>query len=122
MDFSKDSLLLNLQSQNKFDATIPSAWILEGLVMYLKRTSVERLLGEISALSASQSYLILNFSENAPGPDGCPRIDEINQRLQSMGWKQESTLFFGEEGFQFNRYPKGKPANKILGFAMYQKL
>lgn len=28
---------------------------------------------------------------------------------------------FGEEGFHYDRYPKNKPANKIVGFAMYEK-
>ena len=28
---------------------------------------------------------------------------------------------FGEEGFHYDRYPKKKPANKIVGFAMYEK-
>lgn len=123
MDFSKESVA-DLPSKHGYDAAIPTGWILEGLIMYLKRKDVEQLMDTISDLSASNSYLILNFSDNcsAQVEDACPLVAEIGERLEGKGWKKEPLLMFGDEGFSFNRYPTGKPANKILGFAMYQKV
>jgi len=123
IDFSKESLTELTSSRYQFDSTIPTGWILEGLVMYLKKSAVEELFENLSALSASHSYLILNFSTNtsAQGPDACPSIESISEQLAGHGWKKDAHLMFGQEGFNFNRYPEGKPANKILGFAMYVK-
>ena len=121
MDFSKESIA-DLPSKHGYAANIPACWILEGLIMYLKREQVEQLIDRLSSLSASGSFLIVNFSDNPKAPaDACPPIAEIDQRLEGTGWRQHKRLMFGEEGFNFGRYPDGKPANKTLGFAMYQK-
>ena len=120
MDFGKDSMADVLTKIYKFDSSIPTCWILEGLIMYLKRPDVEQLMNNISKLSPCASYLILNFSTNMPHT-ASPNIDEIDEMLGTSNWKKVTRLMFGEEGFHYNRYPEGKPANKILGFAMYQK-
>ena len=86
--------------------------------MYLERTAVETLMDTISKLSPSGSFILLNFSTNMPKTTS-PSIEEIDGRLNE--WKKVAHLMFGQEGFHFNRYPVGKPANKIVGFAMYQK-
>lgn len=120
MDFSKESIA-DLPERHKYPSitTCATCWILEGLIMYLKRPDVEQLMDHLSELSASESFLILNFSTNVPGG---PSIDEIDEWLQSKGWNKEERLMFGEKGFNFGRYPDDKPANKICGFAMYWKL
>ena len=119
MDFSKESIA-DLPKHN-FDSSIPSCWLLEGLIMYMLRADVEQLIDAISQLAPSSSYLILNFSTNMPYTSS-PSIDELDERLNASNWKKVVRLMFGEEGFRFNRYPEGKPANKILGFAMYEKV
>lgn len=86
--------------------------------MYLKRDDQEQLLDNVSMLSEKDSFLILNFSTNTPGG---LTPDEIDSRLERQGWEKTERLMFGEEGFHFGRYPQGKPANKILGFAFYHK-
>eukprot|EP00045_Choanoeca_perplexa_P007152 m.63118 g.63118 ORF g.63118 m.63118 type:complete len:313 (+) comp13955_c0_seq1:79-1017(+) len=97
----------------------PTCWILEGLVMYLQRPAIEQLMDDVSALSAAGSYLILNFSDS---PQAAAKADDMDEMLvKKGGWTQVERVFFGDEQFSFNRYPAGKPANKIMGFAMYRK-
>eukprot|EP00580_Thalassiosira_gravida_P000386 CAMPEP_0201617500 /NCGR_PEP_ID=MMETSP0492-20130828/36526_1 /ASSEMBLY_ACC=CAM_ASM_000837 /TAXON_ID=420259 /ORGANISM="Thalassiosira gravida, Strain GMp14c1" /LENGTH=313 /DNA_ID=CAMNT_0048085783 /DNA_START=64 /DNA_END=1005 /DNA_ORIENTATION=+ len=117
MDFSKESIA-ELPSSHGYQSTFPSCWILEGLIMYLKREDQEQLLDNVSKLSEKDSFLVLNFFTNFPG--GLSN-EEIDERLGGQGWKKTESFMFGEEGFNFGRYPKGKPANKVLGFAMYRK-
>lgn len=116
MDFSKESIsdLPNFD----FSPSTPTFWILEGLIMYLERSDVERLMEQLSKLSTSGSFLSLNFSVS---PNGLS-IDEIDHRLEGQGWKIDSRKMFGEEGFQYGRYPRDKSANKIVGFATYSKI
>ena len=120
MDVGKESIVNVLSEAYKFDTSIPSCWILEGLIMYLKRADVEQLMDSISQLSQTSSYLILNFSTNMPATSS-PSIDELDELLSVANWKKVDRLMFGEEGFHYDRYPKNKPANKIVGFAMYEK-
>ena len=117
MDFSKESID-DLPASHGYKFTVPTCWILEGLIMYLKREDQEQLLDSVSKISAKDSFLVLNFSTNTPGGLSS---DEIDERLGGQGWKNTETLMFGEEGFNFGRYPQGKPANKVLGFSMYRK-
>lgn len=119
MDFGEESIA-DLPSKHGFDSSVATCWILEGIIMYLKRADVEELMDAISKLSSKGSKIILNFSVSMPNTT-CPGIDEIDERLEGQGWSKVSRRMFGEKGFNFGRYPKGKPANKILGFAMYQK-
>ena len=83
-------------------------------------TDVEQLMDSISQLSQTSSYLILNFSTNMPATS-LPNIDELDELLSVANWKKVDRLMFGEEGFHYDRYPKNKLANQIVGFAMYEK-
>lgn len=125
IDFSKDSIL-SLPAKHGFQSGIATCWILEGLVMYLSRSDVEQLLDNLSELSVADSLLLLNFVNPSPKvpakPDGCPSIDDIDQRLLLEGsWKKVDRLMFGDEGFNFGRYPEDRPANPYCGFALYRK-
>lgn len=119
MDFCKESLREQLmQKNNGWNTSIPTCWIVEGLIMYLSRAETEQLLQDIGHLSAPGSYLILNFSTN----DTAPGINEIQSLLLQKDWTLATRLlFFGQENFNFGRYPSDKPANTVLGFAMFQK-
>lgn len=123
MDFAKESIS-NLPSKHDYDSTIPTCWILEGLIMYLTRPAVEQLMDDFTSLSAPGSLLILNFSNNdkSNNAEACPSIDEIDARLERKKWNKEERLMFGDPSFNYGRYPQGKPVNTQLGFAMYKKL
>lgn len=89
--------------------------------MYLKRQDVEKLMDDMSKLSATESFLILNFSVSTTAQADTISIEEIDERLEGKGWKRTERMMFGDEGFNFGRYPEGKPANKQLGFTLYRK-
>ena len=62
MDFKKESIK-DLPNHG-YQSTLPTCWILEGLVMYLKQTEVLKMLEELTGLSPKGSYIILNFAIN----------------------------------------------------------
>ncbi|MFI1104344.1 SAM-dependent methyltransferase [Streptomyces melanogenes] len=65
-----------------FDPTRPTAWLVEGLLMYLSDEAGDALLGEMSALSAPGSRIMLEQLEAAMlGEEGKPSRD----RLASQG-------------------------------------
>jgi len=41
--------------------------------------------------------------------------------MEQKGWNKEETTFFGNENFNYGRYPTGKPANENAGFSFYSK-
>ncbi|KAL3925419.1 MAG: hypothetical protein SGILL_000425 [Bacillariaceae sp.] len=118
MDLSKDSVAEAFSSLKQFQSSTPTCWIVEGLIMYLERAKVVKLMDDIASSSALGSFLILNFSNNTPKG---PSIDEIKDQLAEKHWKQASRLMFGDESFSFDRYPPNKPANKHLGMASFLK-
>ena len=117
MDFTKETIR-DLPSKYGFDESIPTCWILEGLIMYLPQAETEQLMKAVSSLSSDSSCMILNFSTNdTQGPS----IDDIDTQLMADGWKHVRRLMFGDDGFNFGRYPDGRPSNEILGFSVYRK-
>jgi methyltransferase (TIGR00027 family) len=111
LNFSKESV--KDLPQHGFDSILPTCWILEGLIMYLAKETIESLLNELSDLSAQGSYLILNFIKQ----DGDEYISTL---LEGKGWKNEKTLFYGDENFDYGRFPKGNKTT-TLGFAFWGK-
>lgn len=114
-DFSKESV--KDLPKHGFDAPSLTCWILEGLVMYLTKEVNLQMMNEITDLSKSGSFLILNFADKPNGPVGT--IEDMSAVLKERGWIHEKTLFFGDAEFDFGRFQKGnKPTT--LGFAFYK--
>lgn len=103
--------------------------------MYLQQPDVEALLDSLTELSAKDSLLLLNYTVPslrvpAPPPGGCPPMDDIEERLLnnnnntlSSSWtKVGDRLLFGDEGFNFGRYPADRPSNPYCGFAIFKKM
>ena len=111
LDFSQESVK-DLPTHG-FDSTIPTCWILEGLIMYLTKESIESLFKELSDLSPNGSYLILNFLKQVGD-------EYVTTLLEEKGWKHEHTLFYGDEEFDYGRFPKGSKTT-TLGFAFWEK-
>jgi len=130
MDFSKESVKdlptkcndegteSDFGNTQCFNLEIPTCWILEGLVMYLTREVNDGIFKELTALSAKDSYLILNFIGNSPA---C-KPDDDDALLKELGWEKEKRVFFGDEDLKYGRYPEGKKASENFGFSLYKKL
>mmetsp|Transcript_29339 Transcript_29339/g.32934 ORF Transcript_29339/g.32934 Transcript_29339/m.32934 type:complete len:173 (+) Transcript_29339:384-902(+) len=115
IDFSKESTK-DLPNHG-FNPEVATSWLLEGLVMYLEKDAVDKVYNEISELSAPGSFIILNFTNTAEHH----KNDFAQEILEAKGWKMESKCIFGDPEFNYGRYPEGKPANPMCGFAFYKK-
>ena len=73
----------------------------------------------MTQLSASGSYMILNFLDN--GLRDAAKSDNVCPMVRSAGWSNEEILRYGEPNFNFGRFPEGEdPAStKYYGFALY---
>ena len=116
MDFSKESTK-DLPTHG-YDASLPTCWILEGLVMYLKKEDVIKLLEEITGLSVKGSYMILNYL-NRPTGDAS-NIDHMGELLKQKGWTEEKVTCFGKPDFNFGRFPADKEPVDAMGFGFYK--
>lgn len=72
----------------------------------------------MTALSAVGSYAIINFV--AANPPCNP--DFIDSVMEREGWTKEETTYFGNDNFNYGRYPAGKPASENFGFSFYKKV
>ena len=81
-----------------FDTGRPSAWIAEGLLPFLPSDAQDRLLDEITTLSAPGSRLaseVIQMVSDPAAVDGGGPMDAITQRWRDNGFDVE----FGELGF-----------------------
>jgi methyltransferase (TIGR00027 family) len=60
MDFRQDSLTARLREAGH-RPDVPTTWIWEGVVPYLTRSDVVATLGEVTAVSAEESRLVVNY-------------------------------------------------------------
>ena len=86
--------------------------------MYLKEPEVRALLDEVTALSAPGSYMILNYLN---GPGSPADIGYMSESLRGQGWGNEKDRHWGQEDFNFGRFPEGEESLKNMGFAFYDK-
>ena len=118
MDFSKETVKdLPSHGVSFLGGETVTCWLLEGLIMYLKKEENDKLFQEISDLSPSGSYLILNFMNGSPAASS----DGAHAILTEAGWQREEILHFGEQGFNYGRFPEGKQPNACFGFSFYTK-
>src|ERR1700759_3610016 len=66
-----------------FDPTVPTAWLAEGLLMYLPADAQDRLFGQISELSAAGSRVAAETAAN----HGDERRQEMRERLDRVAAK-----------------------------------
>jgi methyltransferase (TIGR00027 family) len=83
--------------RNGFDATRPTSWSAEGLLMYLPPEAQDRLFDHITALSAPGSQLATEFHPES-GPTMADRAKVFNQRWINLGCDIDlSGLFYDGE-------------------------
>jgi methyltransferase (TIGR00027 family) len=81
-----------------FDATQPTSWTAEGLLMYLPPEAQDRLFDNITALSAPGSRLATEYHGHDPDTTMTERAQEFNDRWAKAGCDIDlSGLFFEGE-------------------------
>lgn len=111
LDFLSEetSLEKELTSIDSFDATKPTIFISEGLIMYLGEVGKFKFLRDISTLGAPGSIFILQFSEdlvnNLPATLS---TDDATSTLEGSGWSELVFSRFGDETLNYGRFPTGK--------------
>ncbi|MEE2854497.1 MAG: class I SAM-dependent methyltransferase [Actinomycetota bacterium] len=92
-----------------FDATQPSSWSAEGLLMYLPPEAQDRLFDNITELSAPGSVLATEYHPAAAGTTMSQRAQEFNDRWAKVGCDIDlSGLFFDGERSNVVDYLTGK--------------
>lgn len=103
-----------------FDATVPTAWIAEGLLMYLPADAQDRLFDHITALSPAGSRLATEFM---PSMDAFTDPDDDGQsRWRRMGFSDDlAGLVYGGERSHVISYLErlgwrvaGRPVGELL--------
>ncbi|MEU1277179.1 SAM-dependent methyltransferase [Streptomyces sp. NPDC005805] len=73
-----------------FDASVPTAWLVEGLMMYLEPADNDRLARRIGSLSAPGSRLAIEHVNHAYTE--LPQLRAVHERLRKVGAAWRSTL------------------------------
>ena len=69
-------------------------------------------------LSATGSLLILNFVATAPACNP----DEHDKLLAENGWTKKERVMFGDEKFNYGKYPPSMAPSESYGFSIYAKV
>jgi methyltransferase (TIGR00027 family) len=105
-----------------FDVSVPTLFLLEGLIMYLEESAVRRLYEDIDTLACGGSCVVVNVAQTSKEHHRAAFADSIF--LAKDGWTRAPSMpliMFGEAAFAFGRYPDGAEANENLGFVFYIK-
>ena len=131
LDFlDKEKSLASELGQRGFDATVPSLFLSEGLIMYLGAEGKVKLLGDVSAVAAVGSVLVLQFMD-ATGSDAAkenPAVlnsalsqEEARKELGERGWGDFQFFAFGDDALNFGRFQGDKPSLSF-SFCVCKKL
>lgn len=85
-------LRLNWQSsliKNGFDNSLPTAWLIEGLLRYLPIEAQDRLFEGIVALSASGSRVALNLVQELPSNPTPTETDAVRIGVENLWYPEE---------------------------------
>lgn len=96
-----------------FDPALPTAWLVEGLLIYLSADQAAALLTEVGALSAPGSRLALERGDYAPSLITETRRTERGARLAALwqgGLGQDHAAWLGEHGWEAVRHQMAEAA------------
>ena len=82
-------------TDNGFDPTAPTAWIAEGLLIYLPPEGQDRLLDNVIALSAPGSRMATEHMDTNPSEQLTNRLDEVSRR-SGFGINLTELFYLGE--------------------------
>ena len=113
-----------------FDASAPTVFIAEGLIMYLGAVGKLKLLADISAVAAPGSVFVLQFmdaSQSQAAKDNpevlasALSVGEATQELTKHGWIDLDFSMFGDEKLSYGRYPDGMKPSASFSFCTCKK-
>mmetsp|Transcript_20340 Transcript_20340/g.25145 ORF Transcript_20340/g.25145 Transcript_20340/m.25145 type:complete len:311 (+) Transcript_20340:211-1143(+) len=117
MDFEVESLA-DLRKHN-YDASLPTLWILEGLVMYMKKVEVIKLINDVVTLSPKGSCVVINYFESPNPENAAANIDYMEEIiLANAGWTG-GREYLGGKVIDYGRFPKNTPPCSNMGFGTY---
>ncbi|GHO70043.1 S-adenosyl-L-methionine-dependent methyltransferase [Ktedonobacter sp. SOSP1-52] len=107
-----------------FDPGCPSIWIIEGLLFYLKASTVLHIMETVSQLAAADSWLSLDIVNQAALTSSHQEqlrrqgvawqfgVDEPQQWLHNLGW-DASVSPLGEIALRYGRWPYAPPPVRL---------
>lgn len=114
LDFLDEDKTLATELGAPFDATKPSVFVSEGLIMYLGSSGKLKLLRDMSAVAALGSVFILQYMDpsESEAAKANPAVlqfglsaDEATRTLTELGWRDFEISKFGDEKLNFGRFP-----------------
>ena len=121
-------------SMTPFSSATPVAWLLEGLLYYLSPQQRDTLLGGLSSLSPTGSWLLLDYIRESEfySQSGRAWLDEMGNRsspwlsgcddpvglLKFFGW-QASVAGQGEPGADYGRWTAARAAGTVSMHGRY---
>lgn len=113
-----------------FDATKPTLFLSEGLIMYLGTTGKAKLLADVSAVAAPGSVFVLQFMDatgskaaeaNPEAMKNALSVDEATRELTKHGWIDLEFCMFGDDGLSYGRYPDQFKPSAAFSFCVCRK-
>jgi len=105
-----------------FEASAPSIFLAEGLMMYLGDRSTD-FLAAVTAIAAPRSTLILNFigSDADELPPGAANEQGLRKYLEQAGWTDLCFNIFGDDVLNYGRYNTAFPPSQSFSFVVARK-
>ena len=98
-----------------FDASAPSLFLSEGLIMYLGAAGKVKLLADLSAAAACGSVLVLQYMDASKSKNNGEEAranalseEEARKELGERGWGDFKFYAYGDEALNFGRFPNEK--------------
>mmetsp|Transcript_21569 Transcript_21569/g.60711 ORF Transcript_21569/g.60711 Transcript_21569/m.60711 type:complete len:288 (+) Transcript_21569:69-932(+) len=103
-----------VRENSRFDATAPTVFVCEGLIMYLGAVGKVKLIADISAVAAPGSVLVLQFMDASQSAaarahpaalENALSVEEATRELSRHGWRDLQFSMFGDEKLSYDRFP-----------------
>lgn len=116
LDFlDKDKTMFSelVKNESRFDSSVPSLFIAEGLIMYLGAAGKFKLISDVSAVAAPGSVLVLQFMDaskqaaakaNPAALENALSVEDATEQLTKHGWIDLEFSQFGDEKLNYGRY------------------
>ena len=114
----------------RFDASAPTVFVSEGLIMYLGAAGKLKLIADVSTVAAPGSVFVLQFMDASQSAAARANpatlvhalsVGEATQELTRHGWTDLQFSRFGDEKLSFGRYPERFQPSASFSFCICRK-